>query len=268
VDPAAAERLLLRALDLGVNFIDTARAYGEAEAIIGRALGARRRDFVLCSKVQWSADEAKVVESVHESLRQLRTGEVDIMMIHSSPAVDTGAQLGIAGVLDNLRQQGKIRFLGASVYGERTALDAIADGRFDCLQIAYSALDRRPEWRIAAAAKANDVGIVARSVLLKGALTHRAKFLPPGLEPIREAVSGLEPLTESLPELAYRYVLGTGAVQSALVGTAHPAELEAVIGYAARGPLPAETVSRIRSLPMPPAPLLNPGNWPALQPQS
>jgi aryl-alcohol dehydrogenase-like predicted oxidoreductase len=85
-----AARLLHRALDLGVNFIDTAPAYGESEAIIGRALKGRRQDFVICSKVLSHADQPhgalweKVTASVEASLRALDTEVIDIMMIHSA----------------------------------------------------------------------------------------------------------------------------------------------------------------------------------------
>ena len=85
---AEAARLLHRALDLGINFIDTARVYGEAEAIIGRAIAERRKEFVLVSKVLPFDEEplkSRVRDSVHESLRLLRTDFLDVLMIHSAP---------------------------------------------------------------------------------------------------------------------------------------------------------------------------------------
>src|SRR5690242_16400292 len=81
---ADACRLLHGALDLGINFIDTARAYGDSEAIIGRALHGRRNDVVLVSKVQ-VADRAAMFASVSESLRQLKTDYLDVLMLHSAP---------------------------------------------------------------------------------------------------------------------------------------------------------------------------------------
>ena len=92
-DEAAAARLLNKALDLGINFIDTARLYGTAEEIIGRALRGRRSEYFLASKVPNFAAEnltghalrERVFASVEESLRLLQTDVIDVMMIHSAP---------------------------------------------------------------------------------------------------------------------------------------------------------------------------------------
>ena len=89
-DETSTVRLLNDALDRGINFIDTARAYGESEAIIGRALHNRRQEYVLASKVlsrrgqKMQSDEmrALTVASVEESFRLLQTDSIDLMMIH------------------------------------------------------------------------------------------------------------------------------------------------------------------------------------------
>src|SRR5260370_28094091 len=175
-------RLLHRALDLGINLIDTARAYGESEAIIGRALRERRREYVLCSKVLAHAGEPaetlreKVTDSVNTSLRSLATDSIDIMMIHSAPA-EVLKRDDLLGILEDLRRDGKFQWIGASGYGEDAALMAIRSGRIDCLQVSYSALDRRAEPCVWEEADRHGVGIVARSVLLKGVLTSRYSYL-------------------------------------------------------------------------------------------
>jgi len=261
---AEAERLLHFALDAGVNFIDTARAYGEAETIIGRAIGSRRSEFVLCSKVQPAAPAA-VAASVEESLRQLRTDALDILLVHSSSIQpDTGFE--IVPVMRDLQAQGKVRSIGASVYGEAAALAAINSGLFDCIQVAYSVLDRRIEAGAIAAARRHNVGIMARSVLLKGALTHRVDLLPAALDPLKQAVAERRAIAAgevgSLPELAYRYVLSGDLPETALVGTSRIEELHQAILFARKGPLPEAVLERIRALPIPAPELLNPGLWP------
>jgi aryl-alcohol dehydrogenase-like predicted oxidoreductase len=272
-DEAAAERLLHRALDLGINLIDTARAYGESERIIGNALHSRRREFVLCSKVLAYASEKlehaelrqRVTASVHESLRLLRTDAIDLMMIHSAPT-EVIACGDVVDLLEELRRSGEIRFIGASVYGEEAALRSIESGRYDCLQVAYSMLDRRPEARVLPAAAARNIGIVARSVLLKGALTHRYQFLPEGLRELKDAVERMAAAAgvpvRDLPEVAYRYVLSSDIPQTVLVGTGDAAELEAVVGYAGRGPLDPDVVERIHEISVANEDHLNPGTWP------
>ena len=84
--PAESEvaRLLHRALDLGTNFLDTARLYGESEALIGRILGDRHAEFFICSKVA-AASEAEMCTSVETSLRALNRDSIDMLMIHSAP---------------------------------------------------------------------------------------------------------------------------------------------------------------------------------------
>lgn len=273
-DEAAAARLLNRALDLGINYLDTARLYGTSEQIIGRALSARRSEFFLATKVPLFAGEglsgealrARLRGALEESLAALRTDVIDVMMLHSVPAVEA-VPGEVQEVLEGYRDRGAIRFVGASVYGPEQALAAIECGRYDCVQIAYSPLDRRPERAVFAAAAAHDVGLVIRSVLLKGALTHRAPLLPDELGGLKQAAARLDTLASaaglSLPELAYRYVLAQPAAHTALVGTVHLAELEAVAGYAAAGPLPPDLVARVQAVSVSDEAQLNPANWPS-----
>jgi aryl-alcohol dehydrogenase-like predicted oxidoreductase len=272
-DQAEAAKLLHLALDLGINFIDTARAYGESEAIIGRVLRERRNEFVLASKVlsyqdQCLSSEAlreRITSSAQQSLRLLQTDFIDLMMIHSAP-VDVIERGEALSVLQELKRQGYIRAVGASVYGEEAALAAIADGGYDCLQVAYSILDRRPESQVFSAANRSGVGLVARSVLLKGALTGRSRLLPDALSDLKAAVERMRELADrekiGLPELAYRYVLSRPLPQSALVGAASSEELRQAVDFADHGGLPDRLIEEIRAMPMPDAFYLNPGNWP------
>jgi 1-deoxyxylulose-5-phosphate synthase len=261
-----AARLLHQALDLGVNLIDTARAYGDAEAIIGRHLAGRREEYILLSKVQSGPAAGEAVE---RSLRELRTDRIDIMLIHCG--ADALPDPDTAAALLECRAAGRVRFAGASVYGEAAALAAIESDWCDCVEIAYNVLDRRPERRTLARAAERGTGVVVRSVLLKGALTPRILTLPETFEPLRNAAGqASRPVPDRpgdlscLPELAYRFVLGHPAVHSALVGTAQIAELEAALRYAAGGPLQSEIAEHIRGLPILGEEWLNPGKWPPL----
>jgi aryl-alcohol dehydrogenase-like predicted oxidoreductase len=273
-DEVQAVRLLNYALDRGINFIDTARAYGESEAIIGRALRSRRREFILASKVLSRGGQDLTPEqmrelttaSIHESLRLLQTDSIDLMMVHCG-ATEVIPHDAIFEVLTGLKHQGCIRTVGASVYGPEAALAAINHGGYDCLQIAYSILDRRPEAAVLALAQEKGVGLVARSVLLKGALTDRYHHLPPQLSELTNAVQELEQLARrmsvALPELAYRYVISQRSLQTSLVGTASANELQQVLDFVSRGPLSEEQIAEIRTIPMLDSYYLNPGNWPS-----
>lgn len=255
---ADAARLLHHALDLGINLLDTARLYGEAEERIGEALDGRRREFFICSKTP--ADPSQIAASIDASLRALRTDVVDIMMLHSA-ALETIQRGDALRELQRARDAGKIRFTGASVYGEEAALAAIHDGGFDCLQVAYSALDRRPEFDVLATAARLDIGVQARSVLLKGALTGRRRHLP---APMRAVVEAADAVGEPVAERAYRYAISATPPHTVLVGTASIDELNDAARWIQQGPLPPEQVERIQALPLLDAHWLNPGNWPPL----
>jgi 1-deoxyxylulose-5-phosphate synthase len=265
-----AIRVLNEALDLGVNFIDTARAYGNSEELIGKALHHRRDEYLLATKLcplQASDVEAldlraRIHESVETSLRMLQTDRIDLLMIHSAPIELIEKADVILEALQAMQNAGHVRYVGASVYGEAGAA-ALRRGGFDCLQIAYNALDRVAEADLLPAAARLGVGIVARSVLLKGAITSRYRDLPESLGALKDAVRSLEALAEaaglSLPEIAFRYVLASGVI--ALCGTARSEELNSAVSYANRGPLPPDLMSQIAKIELSDPRWLNPGNW-------
>lgn len=270
-DEAAAAQLLNHALDIGVTFIDTARMYGEAEAIIGRAIGHRRREYVIASKVSTSATllgaEARehVRREIDKSLAALGTDHIDLMYSHTA-TVDEIARGDVYAALDAARQAGKVRAVGASTYGEAAPLAAVKHGGYDCIQVAYNLLDRALEAEVLPAALAAKIGVVARSVLLKGALTHRYAHLPEVLADLRAASAQAQALATaaglSLPEAAYRYVLAHPALSSALVGTARAEELTETVGWAESAPLPAGLLAALRQITLADPRQLSPANWP------
>jgi len=264
-----AARLLNEALDKGINFIDTARAYGVAEEVVGAALHSRRREYILASKVAAPPPGINLrdhtTSSIQKSLKALQTDAIDLMQLHSVPS-ELIRRGELVEILQEFQRAGSIRFLGATTYGEEAAREVLEDGRFDCLQIAYSAMDREPESRILPLAQEKNVGVVVRSVLLKGALTHRYQFLPSSMDDLKSAVQQIASIAErassSLPDFAYRFVLAHRAVASALVGTALIEELRAAVGYGERGPLPPQCLEQLNQVKIKDRSLLHPGTWP------
>lgn len=268
-----ASVLLHRALGLGVNVIDTARAYGTSEALIGRALRHRRNEFTLVSKVKTFHTEMEslherrdaMLRSVRESLAQLQTDHLDLLLLHSSSLEEIGEPL-YAEVLEECRGAGWTRFTGASVYGTAAAKAAADSGRYDCLQVSWNLLDRSVEAEVLPAAATRGVGLMVRSVLMRGALTSRRSHLPASLAPITEAADALASLAReagiSLPELAFRYILSQPGPITALVGTAWTGELEETVRYADAGPLPGDLVEAVRGVPVSEPALLDLSRWP------
>ena len=276
-----AARLLNQALDLGVNFIDTARAYGASEEIIGRALKGRRKDYWLASKLAPIRDEGQsdqtlreqVKASIAESLRRLQTDVIDLLQLHYAP-VDVITKGRVLAAVREAQKAGCVRFIGASTYGEDAPLAVLQDGGYDTLQVAYNLADRTLEERVLSSAQRQGVGIIVRSVLLRGVLTHRYTLLPDQLTELRSAIARLNSLVAesrhfgpadagSLPEMAYRFVLANPAVSTALVGTARREELEAALAFAGQGALAPALIAAIRQVPVRDRTQLNPGTWPA-----
>jgi aryl-alcohol dehydrogenase-like predicted oxidoreductase len=273
---SAALRTLRCALERGLRFIDTAPAYGEAEALVGLALGgyAEREECVVATKLTippagWAAlssreTRAHVRASVHASLRVLGRARLDVVQIHNAqPAqMRPGA---LIETLAELRAEGLIGSVGATVYGEAHALAAVACAGVEVLQIAYSVLDRRSERRVLPAAAAAGTTVVARSLLLRGVLSSAARELRGPFAPLARASEavrrafGVEWV--DLPGAAVAFAATRRGIAWALLGPRDEDELGALLdqterllsGAAGWQPPPGEL----------PDWLLDPSRWPA-----
>jgi D-threo-aldose 1-dehydrogenase len=241
---SAAHRTLLYALERGVRFIDTAPAYGGAEALVGAALSGRedRGNCVVATKLAippegWAAlspreTQAHVRASVHASLRALGRERLDVLQIHNAqPAhVRAGA---LMQALAELRAEGLVGSVGATVYGETNALAAIAHTEVEVVQVAYSALDRRLERRVLPAAIAANKAVVARSLLLHGVLSPAGRDLHGPFAPLGAAADTvrreLGASWEELPGAAVAFVASRPGIACALLGPRDEAELGALL---------------------------------------
>lgn len=271
-----ARRLVHAALDAGINLIDTARAYGESEAVLGRALRDRRAQVVLATKVRTAGENGvtpdaaglrrQMLASLEDSLRLLQTDYVDIWQIHNVDAELLGRIDQVADVFAEAQRSGKVRWAGGSTYGSDLPLAAIESGVFDMLQGTYSVLDQRLCERVLPLADERDIGILVRSILLKGALTPRGDFLPDRLDMLRRrsrqfralvAEAGLEvgPI-----QAAIAFGLANPHIDSVLVGVRSEAELREDL-QAVELKLPRELLEQLATLRLDDAELLNPGTW-------
>jgi aryl-alcohol dehydrogenase-like predicted oxidoreductase len=269
-----AIRLLQQAADEGINLFDTAPAYGDSERLLGLALG-RRPGCYIATKVSIPVDadgkmfhgaplREAVRTSLGNSLRNVGRDVLDIVQIHNATP-EVIARGEIAEALREAQSEGKVRFLGASVYGEEAALAAIEAGCFDALQVAYNLLDQRMARRVFPTASRAGVGIIVRSALLKGALTEKAKFLPRELERLRsaseQARDRLAGSWGNLPGVALRFCLSAPDVATVLVGATTRKEVELGLLAANYGPLSAEQLDQTSSLALTDEHLLNPSYW-------
>jgi aryl-alcohol dehydrogenase-like predicted oxidoreductase len=228
---AQAGIVLHGVLDLGVNLIDSARAYHRSEERIGHYLAQRRQAYVLATKCGEHSDEPRtyydfsyraVSASIDLSLRLLQTEVIDVLQIHFGPepakVLDDGETLR---AMQDAREAGKVRFLGASP-GHGLLERCIECGDFDVLQVGYSLLERGAHDLIT---KAGDqgIGIVIRSGLGGGWLTARALTVPPEQRPaqVNKLLALVNGDGERLHMLALAFLRAHPAISSVLVGTKH-----------------------------------------------
>ncbi len=145
VDTPTVMSIINEALDLGINFIDTAHNYGNAEEAIGKALGKRRDDVFLATKV-WADDEKQARQSFEESLRAMRTDHVDLLYLHSLGNRDVQRALARDGALSYILRQkeaGKVRFVGISGHSQVDRFNPVIEtGQIDVVMVAMNFVDR------------------------------------------------------------------------------------------------------------------------------
>jgi L-galactose dehydrogenase/L-glyceraldehyde 3-phosphate reductase len=293
-DPRDQERAIARALAVGVNYFDTAVQYGdgESEKNLGRILqNLKPANAIVGTKVRlpnaaFGRIADTVTKSLEGSLSRLRREQVDIFHLHNAITEDGGGEaLSVRQVLDEvvpafeqLRQQGKIRFLGLTAIGSTPALHQVIDARrFDSAQVVYNMLNPSAAMALPANYPAQDyarlfdhtkaagTGVIAIRVLAGGALSGSAERHPiasPPPEPIGSAMSydadiararRLMPLVAegfaaSLTEAAARFAIGNAAVGTILVGMATPQQFEDALAAVEKGPLPAAALERLEAL--------------------
>lgn len=258
-------RIIHKALDFGINFIDTADAYshGDSEVIVGKALKGRRDDVVLATKAflpmgddpnQRGSSRRWLTRAVEESLRRLQTDYIDLYQVHR-PAPDTDIEETLS-VLTDLMRQGKVRAIGASTFPAADIVEAqwVAErrglARFRTEQPPYSILNRSIERDVLPACQRYGMGVMVWSPLAKGMLTGkyrkdrpqpdslRAKFMPKAMshEASLDVVEKLIPLAESagisLMHMALAFVASHPAVTSAIIGPRTMEQLDGLLAGA------------------------------------
>ena len=265
-------KILNAVLDAGINYIDTAVDYGEAEEHIGNNISHRRSEFYLASKCGCPLDNTKfrpeertrfgvplprfhdygrnnIINAYHQSLRRMKTDYLDIVQFHFSPARDVLEQEGAIATMQDLKQQGKIRYLGCSSILPNI-FDHIDMGVFDVLQVPYSILQPEHAEAIAAATSAG-LGIVIRGGIARG---------QPGAGQGTVQVwdlwekAGLGDLLQDMTatEFMLRSTISNPHVHTTIVGTLNPAHLRENVEAVLKGPLPdqllEESKRRLRSV--------------------
>ena len=263
---ATVNRMLATAFEAGVNTLDTASMYDQAETVLGHALGdlGMRDRIFICSKARPHAEasgtpEEQITAAVERSLRVLGVERIGLYLLHGYQA------LPYVGALHRKREAGDIGAVGVSVYSVEEALGAIATPGIAAIQHPLSVLDQR-FLRAGVLERAAEAGVAifARSVYLQGIVTMAIPDLP---EPIAEVGTTLARLRElagelTIEELALRYVASLGGVTGVVVGMETHEQMERNLAAVMAGPLDGSLLEAIRrEVPDLPDEIINPGRW-------
>jgi aryl-alcohol dehydrogenase-like predicted oxidoreductase len=251
---------LNRALDLGVNFIDTAAGYGDgkSERIIGGVLKARRDSVVVATKTPpmagpWPPSpycmaaerypEKYLRENVEQRLRNLGTDRIDLLQLHTWTRAWNRNPEPLA-VLRKLKEEGKLRFVGVSTpeHDQNSVIELMRGGWVDVVQVIYNIFEQEPAAELLPVAGEAEVGVIVRVVFDEGALTgkwtketrfpegdFRASYfegdrLARAVARAGRVAAEIEGSGYSLPQAAIKFALAHGAVGTVIPGMRNPAQ--------------------------------------------
>jgi len=285
VDDKESLAALHRAVDLGVNFIDTADVYGmgRSERLVARLRKERKETIYVTTKAgrrlnphtAEGYNKANLTRFIDDSLKNLETDCIDLLQLHCPPPVLLYRPEFFA-LLDDFVRAGKIRYYGASVETVEEALKAIEFPGVQTIQIIFNMFRHRPAELFFPEAKRRRVGILARvplaSGLLSGRMTRHTTFSKDdhrnfnrhgeafdrgetfsgvdyevGLEAV-EVLKGLVPPGATMAQLALRWILMFDAVTCAIPGAKRPAQVEDNCRASDLPPLSDEQMARVREL--------------------
>jgi aryl-alcohol dehydrogenase-like predicted oxidoreductase len=273
IDSRASAKVVLAALDAGVNFFDTAELYGSgrSEEQLGRALKGRRDEAVVATKFGFDGDSsaAYVHQAADRSLKRLGTGHIDLYQQHRpdprTPIEET------LGALDELVKAGKVREIGCSEYSPQQIVEAegaVAPGaaRFASVQNEYSLLHRHPERGVLDECRKHGLSFIPYFPLASGMLTGKYRLgRPPPSGSRLDSEWGAERLTRwnlqvvealirfaedrghSILELAFSWLTAQPPVASVIAGATSPEQVQSN-ARAANWKLTAEDLAEIDEL--------------------
>ena len=261
-----------RALELGINYVDTAPGYADSEEVLGLALEGVPQPYYLSTKLGGrpqpfdAKDKDALRQSVEESLRLLKRDHIDILMVHEP---DRPGQYDwwtdydnfhgpVVELLEELRAEKIIKFTGLGGTTAYQLPHIMAAGNYDVVLTAfnYSLLWREATIAVLPEAKRQNMGIIIGSPLQQGALARRysevetgARWLSlPRQEQYKKLYAFLDEIEMPLPEAALRMVLSNPDISTILTGARSVEEVEQNVSSIEKGPLTSGVLSRLQEI--------------------
>jgi aryl-alcohol dehydrogenase-like predicted oxidoreductase len=264
-------KAILRAVELGVNTIDTAPGYANSEAVIGKVLPEVAAPIVLSTKLGGRPqpfrpqDRDCLMASVEESLRLLGRDTIDLLMIHEPdrpgqydwwPNLSDGEYSApVIDFMQDLKRQGIIHYMGLGGTTAYEIVPIIKSGHFDVVLTAfnYSLLWREAEIAVLPTAQEMGMGIIIGSPLQQGALARKydevrtgARWLsPPRQAQFQALYDFADEIDMTLPELALRFAISNADISCVLMGARSEREVELNVASVERGALPQPVLERL-----------------------
>jgi aryl-alcohol dehydrogenase-like predicted oxidoreductase len=238
--------LLHKAIELGINFFDTADLYqkGLNEEMIGRAFKDKRKDLIIATKVgnqlkadgsgwDWNPRKDYILSAVEKSLQRLQTDYIDLYQLHGGTLEDPIDETIEA--FEMLQQQGKIRYYGISSIRPNVIREYTRRSRISSVMMQYGLLDRRPGEECLSLLQQNNIGVLARGSLAKGLLAGKAvtgflNYTPEEVGAAAGAIKSFSSHNRTPSQTAIRFVLQHPAVTAAIVGIRTEQQLQDAAG--------------------------------------
>lgn len=260
---AAENRLIIdKALELGINYFDTADLYenGANEQKIGELLKANRNRFILATKVgnqarpdgsgwDWNPRKSYILTAVEGSLKRLKTDYIDLYQLHGGTIEDPVDETIEA--FEILKEQGKIRYYGISSIRPNVIREYVKKSAIVSVMMQYSLLDRRPEEECFELLKENQIAVLGRGSIAQGLLVDKppVPYLDWSASAVAMAAQAIKTVAGehgNLSQTAIRFALQHEPVASAVIGIKTLAQLEDIAAAADLPVLSAEEMDLLK----------------------
>ena len=256
------QKIIHRAIELGINFFDTADLYqhGKNETMLGKVIKEKRQGLVIATKAgnQWRADGSGwdwnprkdyILQCAEDSLKRLQTDRIDLYQLHGG-TIDDNIDESIEA-FEILKQQGKIRHYGISSIRPNVIREYVKRSGIVSVMMQYSLLDRRPEEFCLDFLKENEIGVLARGPLSQGMLAGKspARVLNYADGQVRQAAMDLGSLSgkgRTEAQTAIRFVMHHPAITSVVPGIRTMNQLEEIAATPNTAKLNEEEMNGLR----------------------